>query len=94
MSGPTPPEDPFVESVRRQAERAQQRQHLTFWESLSLTGTIGWMISLPTVVGALVGRWIDRQFQSGLFWTLSFLTVGLALGCGAAWRHVRRELGP
>lgn len=92
MNGQTPPEDPFVSSVRRQAERARQGRHLTFWEGLSLTGTVGWMISLPAVLGALAGRWLDGHFRSGVFWTLSLLLLGLTLGCASAWRHSRREL--
>jgi ATP synthase protein I len=94
MSSPPPPEDPFVKTVRREAERARKGRHLTFWQGLSTTGTIGWMVSLPLVLGALAGRWLDQQFHSGLFWTLSLLMLGLVIGCATAWRHVRRELNP
>ena len=85
-------EDPFVTEVRRQAERARTARHLTFWQGLGLVGAVGWMVSLPTVLGALLGRWLDARFASGIFWTLSLLVLGLAIGCAGAWRHVRREL--
>jgi len=42
------------------------------------------------VVGVFVGRWLDRQFGSRLFWTLGLLAVGLALGCWLAWQRMRR----
>ena len=92
MSRNKPTEDPFVSEIRRQAERARAGRHLTFWQGLGLVGAIGWMVSLPAVLGALSGRWLDARFASGIFWTLSLLVLGLAIGCASAWRHVRREL--
>ena len=59
---------------------------------MGLVGAVGWMVSLPAVLGALLGRWLDGHVGSGIFWTLSLLIAGLALGCASAWRHVRREL--
>ena len=92
MSFGKAPEDPFVDEVRRQAERTIRSRHVTFWRGLASVGAIGWMVSLPAVAGALAGRWLDVQFASGIFWTLSLLVGGLMLGCAAAWRHVAREL--
>ncbi len=89
---PEPTEDPFVREVRRQAERASRGRCLTLWQGLGLVGMVGWMVSLPGVLGALAGRWLDGRFHSGIFWTLLLLLLGLLLGCGSAWRHVRREL--
>lgn len=87
-------EDRFVGELRRQAQRAERARHLTFWQGLGLVGSVGWMVALPAVGGALLGRWIDRQLVSGVFWTLSLLVIGLALGSASAWRQVKRELGP
>lgn len=85
-------EEPFVREVRRQAERAQATQRMTFWQGLNLVGSVGWMVVLPALLGAFVGRWLDGRSGAGIFWTLSLLFVGLALGCISAWRHVRQEL--
>jgi ATP synthase protein I len=87
-----PPDDPFVREIRRQAERTRTSRQLTFWRGLGLVGTVGWMVSLPAVFGALLGRWLDVRFAAGVFWTLTLLVAGLALGCATAWRHVWREL--
>ncbi|HLN27565.1 MAG TPA: AtpZ/AtpI family protein [Gemmataceae bacterium] len=92
MSQGKPTDDPFVREIRRQAERARIGRHVTFWQGLGLVGAIGWMVSLPAVLGALLGRWLDARSASGIFWTLSLLTAGLALGCASAWRRARREL--
>jgi ATP synthase protein I len=90
MSDP-PAEDPFVKEVRRQAERARLSRDLTFWQGMRLVGAVGWMVSLPAVAGAFLGRSIDGHYASGVFWTLSFLVLGLVLGCASAWRHVQRS---
>jgi ATP synthase protein I len=86
------PEDPFVSEVRRQVERKRRSRELTFWQGLGLIGAVGWMVSLPAVLGALLGRWLDSRFASGIFCTLFLLVLGLALGCVSAWRHVNRDL--
>ncbi len=49
---------------------------------------VGWMVVLPALVGVAVGRYVDTRFNAGIFWTLSLLMLGLALGCMAAWRHI------
>ena len=85
-------EDPFVREIRRQAERAQVSQRLTFWQGLGLVGSVGWLVALPALLGAFLGRWIDARAGTGVFWTLSLLFAGLAVGCAGAWRHVAEGL--
>jgi ATP synthase protein I len=92
MNEPGTEEDPFVQEVRRQAERARASRRLSFWRGLGLLGMVGWMVSLPAVFGAVAGRWLDGRSGSGVFWTLSLLALGLVLGCVAAWRYAQREL--
>jgi ATP synthase protein I len=87
-----PPEEPFVSAVRRQAERARRQRPLSFWEGLGLVGAVGWMVCLPAVGGAFVGRWLDGHYGTGIFWTLSLLLLGIVLGAASAWRHVQREV--
>jgi ATP synthase protein I len=88
MNPPHRDEDPFVREIRRQADRAQVTQSLTFWQGLGLIGSVGWMVALPTLIGAFLGRWIDARSGNGIFWTLSLLFVGLVAGCSGAWRHI------
>lgn len=85
-------EEPFVQEVRRQANRAQNARRMSFWQSLALVGAVGWMVSVPAVLGALLGRWLDHRWDTGVFWTLALLSLGLVLGCVSAWRHVRKDL--
>jgi len=87
-----PDEDAFVSEVRRQAERLRSGRQMSFWQGVGMVGVVGWMVSVPAVAGALLGRWLDNRAASGIFWTLSLLALGLALGCISAWRHVRQEM--
>ena len=55
MSVGKTPEDRFVSEIRRQASRAQRGGRSTFWRGLANVGAVGWMVSLPAVVGACSG---------------------------------------
>lgn len=92
MNGHGENDDRFVAEMRRQAERARRARHLTFWQGLGLVGSVGWMVAVPAVGGALLGRWLDKHFASGVFWTLSLLVIGVILGSASAWRQIKREL--
>jgi ATP synthase protein I len=82
----------FVGEVRRQAERAAKARQTGFWHGLAAVGAVGWMVTVPAVAGALAGRWLDERFAQGIFWTLSLLVAGLAIGCASAWRYISGEL--
>lgn len=92
MTTPTPDGDDFVREVGKQADRRRLARDRGVWQGLAQVGTVGWMIALPAVGGALLGRWIDGRYGTGIFWTLSLLTVGLAFGCVTTWRTMNREL--
>jgi ATP synthase protein I len=92
VTAPTPNDDEFVREVGRQADRRRDARGLGVWQGIAQVGTVGWMVALPAVGGAFLGRWLDGLYGTGIFWTLSLLTFGLALGCLAAWRAMNREL--
>jgi ATP synthase protein I len=56
-----------------------------------MIGVLGWTIVLPTLLGLFAGRWLDRQFHMGIFWTLGLLVVGLTIGCMLAWKRMHSE---
>ena len=79
------------QAAKQRRERRAQRQREgepSVGRNLALIGVLGWTIVTPTVIGVFVGRWLDRQFGSGLFWTLGLLVLGLALGCRLAWKRM------
>jgi ATP synthase protein I len=85
--------DPMRNHVTRDARRrlrAQRRGAYHPW--LGLVGAAGWMIALPTVGGALLGRWLDAMGTGGpASWTLTLLLAGLAMGCIGVWHWLRQE---
>jgi ATP synthase protein I len=92
MTTPRSDHNEFLSEVGRQADRRRAGRTPGVWQGLAQVGTIGWMVAFPAVGGAFLGRWIDGQFGTGIFWTISLLTIGLIIGCGAAWRAMNREL--
>ena len=61
------------------------------WFGLGFTGLVGWSTVAPTMLGMVVGVWLDRQFPSRLSWTLTLMLGGLTLGCLVAWEWVSQE---
>lgn len=82
------------EAVRTRRERRalwQREGERSIGQNLAMIGSLGWTIVTPTLIGIFVGRWLDRTFGMGLFWTLGLLTAGLALGCTFAWKRIHGE---
>ena len=83
--------DEAVRLRRRRRERWQREGERSIAQNLALIGTLGWTIVTPILIGIFAGRWLDRTFGSGIFWTLGLLGAGLALGCSLAWKRMHRE---
>ncbi|CAN5898277.1 AtpZ/AtpI family protein [soil metagenome] len=58
---------------------------------LGMMGLVGWSVVVPTLLGAALGLWLDRQHTSTRSWTLALLVAGLTIGCLNAWHWVARE---
>jgi ATP synthase protein I len=56
---------------------------------LAQIGVLGWIIVVPILIGIFAGRWLDRTFGSGLFYTAPLLMLGAALGCWSAWKWMK-----
>jgi len=80
-------------SLERDVGRLQRREPSgeSFWRSLSVLGTVGWSIVLPTVAGAWLGHSLDIRLGSGVRFTLMLLFVGVVLGSIVAWRVIREH---
>ncbi len=91
---PSTEETLFEQQVAAKAVRklrAQSRGPGDVWFGLGMTGLIGWSIAVPTVLGALLGLWIDRRHPGGHSWTLALLVAGLCIGCANAWRWMNEQ---
>ncbi len=86
-------DDPLVKAAKRGAERDERGREMeepSVGRSLAQIGVLGWMIVTPTVIGLLVGRWLDHILDSDMFWTASLLVAGFALGGWSAWKWMQR----
>ncbi len=87
-------ETDFSRQVAAQAARkrkAQRGARRSIWFGLGMSGLVGWSVTVPTLLGAGLGIWIDRHYPYRFSWTLMLLVFGLALGCLNAWRWVDSE---
>ncbi len=71
--------------------RAQQHVTRTIWSGLGMIGLVGWSVAAPTVLGAVLGLWLDKHYPGTHSWTLALLAIGLGLGCFNAWRWIVKE---
>ena len=62
------------------------------WFGLGMIGTVGWSVAIPTLIGAAIGIWLDSRGSQGISWTLTFIFLGLVLGCLNAYYWVKKEL--
>ena len=61
------------------------------WTGLGMFGMVGWSVVTPTILGALLGSWLDKNHPQSYSWTLTCMLSGLILGCAMAWHWVSRE---
>lgn len=71
--------------------RARSRPDRTLWVGLGAFGLVGWTIALPTLLGTLVGLWLDGRMGSGVRWTLGLMMVGLIMGGTNVWTWLEQQ---
>lgn len=87
-------ESPFPRQIGKRARRklrGRRRRQDSVWHSLGTFGVVGWSIAIPTLLGVLLGTWLDRVWPVPFSWTLTLLLTGLVLGVMNAWRWIERE---
>ena len=79
-------------SVDENEDRHEHGEHegeRPLWQNLSMVGALGWLIVTPTVLGVLIGRWLDHG--QGVFWTGSLIFIGAAIGFYLAWQRMQSD---
>ncbi len=56
---------------------------------MGVFGVVGFSIAIPTLLGAFLGVFLDNRSDSDISFTLTFLFLGLTMGCFSAWRWVK-----
>jgi len=80
-----------VATAEERKLKSKRRGVQGIWMGLGMFGLIGWSVAIPTLLGVLLGVYIDGHFPGVHSWTLSLLIVGLFLGCMNAWHWVAKE---
>lgn len=71
--------------------KAERDAKIEVWYGLGLFGVVGWAVVLPTLLGVLLGVWIDLNWPSSRSWTIMLLVGGLGFGCLNAWLWLNRQ---
>jgi ATP synthase protein I len=74
----------------RKLKELQKSKH-SVWFGLGMFGLIGWSVVVPTLLGTLLGIWLDGRFPGKHSWTLTFLLIGLIIGCVTAGHWLSKE---
>lgn len=88
-----PPRQRFPEQVERKVRRKLRARRngsgsIYFW--FGMFGMVGWSVAVPTLLAVALGVWLDRRWPVDFSWTLTLLTLGVALGCLNAWNWIKR----
>jgi ATP synthase protein I len=59
--------------------------------SIAILGVVGWSVTLPTILGVVLGVWMDRRWPGRFSWALTLMMLGLAIGCTSAWFRIKGD---
>jgi ATP synthase protein I len=80
-----------VTRVRKRREYWQRTGELPLGRALAMMGRFGWTIVGPALLGAFIGRWLDRTFQSGVFWSATLVFLGVVAGFYLVWKGMQTD---
>jgi ATP synthase protein I len=80
-----------VELREKRVEQGKKDGERSIWQNLSMVGALGWLIVTPILIGIWLGRWLDRMFHSGIFFSGALIFLGVVIGCYLAWQRIKKE---
>ncbi len=84
----------LAEAARRAAARERELHKSpepSLGQRLGQIGVLGWTIVIPALIGLFAGRWLDKAFHSGVFFSAPLVMLGAALGLWFAWKWMSRQ---
>jgi ATP synthase protein I len=81
----------LIAEKEKRKQKALRENKRSVWFGLGMFGMVGWSVVAPTLLGALLGIWLDKTYPQTFSWTLSFLVMGLVLGGLVAAHWVTKE---
>ena len=86
--------DHLARAAQTAAEREAQGRadpEPSLGRRLGQIGVLGWTIIVPMLLLLFFGRWLDRTFGTGIFFSAPLLMIGAAIGLWSAWRWMHRQ---
>ena len=86
--------DRLAQAAQKAAEREEEGRadpEPSLGVRLGQIGVLGWTIVVPTLLFLFLGRWLDRIFGTGIFFSAPLLMIGAAIGLWFAWRWMHRQ---
>ncbi len=80
-----------VDLREQRSTRWKREGERSVWQNLSMIGALGWLIVVPTLLGVLVGRWLDNTFGTGIFFSGALIFLGVVFGSYLAWQRITKE---
>ncbi len=80
-----------VDQKEKRKLKALKNNKRSVWFGLGMMGMVGWSVTVPALLGAAFGVWLDKNYPQTFSWTLTFLLVGLITGSIIAWYWVANE---
>lgn len=93
MTDPRKDQDRLAEAAHRAEQRRRQgmeNPEPSLGIRLGQIGVLGWTIVVPTLIGVLIGRWLDRALGTGVFFSAPLIMIGAAIGFWSAWKWMHR----
>lgn len=85
--------DRLKEAARRAAERDRKgvaESEPSLGARFGQIGILGWTIIVPTLLGVVLGRLVDRSLETGIFFSAPLIMIGAAFGLWSAWKWMHR----
>jgi ATP synthase protein I len=87
-----------ADRVEHAAQQAAQRERAgreepepSLGAHLGQIGILGWTVVVPTLLGLVLGHWLDRYFGTRVFFSAPLLMVGAGVGLWSAWKWMHRQ---
>jgi ATP synthase protein I len=83
----------FSEDIERSARDLEKgrRERSAFWHYAYVLGVGGWLLAIPVVAGAYIGRYLDRFRAGDISWTITCIIIGLASGIYNIWHFLMKR---
>jgi ATP synthase protein I len=86
--------DRVADAARRALEREAKGRadpEPSLGARLGQIGVLGWAVIVPTLLFLFLGRWLDRSFGTGIFFSAPLLMLGATIGLWSAWKWMHRQ---